>query len=94
MRVIFWSIVSIFIVSGIQYVIRALITAKLNNAPSVILCGYNNEDETECTLRCILFENPDSEIYIVKKDRELSPVLEKMLMDYPNIHIKYAGNAQ
>lgn len=89
MIVILWSVISIFIVLGIQYFIKELIKMKLNNPPSVIIYGCKDENETEYILRCALFENPDSEIYLFRHTHGLSTVLEKMIGDHPNIHIKY-----
>lgn len=88
MWIVLWTIISIFVVLGIDYAVKELIKAKLSNTRSIILCDYSCENEIEHTLRCIMFLNPDSEIYVIKQTSKTSPVLEKMVQDYKKIHIK------
>lgn len=88
MQVVFWAAVSIWIVLGIDFAVKEFIKSKLNNTPHIVLYNYENENEIEYALRCIMFSYPDSEIYVIKKNDITAPVLEKMAESHPRIHIK------
>lgn len=92
MQVVFWAIISIWAVLGIDFAVKEFIKSKLNKTPSVILYNYENENEIEYDLRCIMYTYPDSEIYVIKKNDISAPVLKKMAECYSNIHIREPDN--
>ena len=84
MWLIILSVVSVFAVLGIDCLIREIVRAKFRNPPSVVVCGYNNENEIEYVLLRAMFMHPDSEIYVLGGSG--SDILKRMMRDYPNIH--------
>lgn len=46
-------------------------------------------ENAECIIRCLMCQNPRSEIYIINrsKSNETNQILQKLCMDYERIHI-------
>lgn len=88
MQIVFWCIISIFVMLGIECVIKEIIRQKLRSKSNIILYKYLDENNLEYDLREIMFLYPGCEIYVVAENRQNSPILERFMKDCPNVHIK------
>lgn len=86
MEVIFWSIVSIFMVLGINYTIKELIRLRFSKKPGVVFYEYRNENNAEYDLRCIRMNYPDCKIYVINNG-EYSTLLKQLVKSIKNVEI-------
>lgn len=94
LNICFLSIIMIFSVIGIYFLIREILTVIFrNNVQScVVLEVKDKTNELEYTLRSVLTANPNSEVVILNKckNEEINKILNKFSDDNSRIHIKTA----
>ena len=85
------SVVMIFCVLGIYFLIKEITSFMLKNdiKSQIILEIHDNTDEAENAIRSVLSANPESDITVIDKSGsgEISAIIHKLADDNCRIHI-------